>query len=119
MCVRVSVFLSVCVWLCTRMRASLCPTFVVDEEGVGGQGVLVVGDVLQDVGQVYVHPNHTQKQVTEVARTAHGHDEPCMGHRTQRWSCVHMQCSRYRWDLLFLKWTFPSLLIPACSSKFK
>lgn len=54
---------------------SVLLTFVVDEERVWSQRVLVVGDILQDVGQVHVHPDHAQEQVPEVTRPAHSHDE--------------------------------------------
>lgn len=50
-------------------------TFVVDEEGVRRQRVLVVGDVLQDVSQVHVHPDHAQQQVAEVTGPADGHNK--------------------------------------------
>lgn len=52
------------------------PTFVVNEERVWRQGVLVVGDILQDVCEVHVHPDHAQQQVTKVTRPADGHDKP-------------------------------------------
>ncbi len=51
------------------------PTFIVYEECIWGQGVLVVGDILQYVCQIHVHSNYTQQQVPKVAWPADGHDE--------------------------------------------
>lgn len=51
------------------------PTFIVYEERIWGQGVLIVGDVLQYVCQIHVHSNYTQQQVSEVAWPADSHYE--------------------------------------------
>lgn len=50
-------------------------TFIVYEEGIRGQRVLVVGDILQYVCQIHIHSNYTQQQVSEVARSTDGHDK--------------------------------------------
>lgn len=51
------------------------PTFIVYEECIRGQGVLVVRHVLQYVCQIHVHSNYTQQQVSKVAWPADGHYE--------------------------------------------
>lgn len=64
-------------------------TFVVDEEGVRGQWVLVVGDVLQDVRQVHIHPDHAQEKVAEITRPAHGHNETWRKKKSPRKSVAY------------------------------
>lgn len=51
------------------------PTFIVYEERIWGQRVLIVGDVLQYVCQIHVHSNYTQQQISKVAWPADSHYE--------------------------------------------
>lgn len=70
--------------VCDMASSELPLTFVVYEEGVGRQRVLVVGDVLQDVRQVHVHPDHAQQEVAEVTGSAHRHDKTWWGEKFKK-----------------------------------
>lgn len=50
-------------------------TFVIYEESVRGQRVLVVGDVLEDISEVHVHSHNSKQKVSKVARAADCHNE--------------------------------------------
>lgn len=78
-------------------------TFIIDEEGVGSQGVLVIGDILQDVGKIDIYSNNSQQEVPKVTGFTDSHYQALEGekhHKTIRniiWLII-LRGNRAFWD---------------------
>lgn len=57
-------------------------TFIINEEGVGSQGVLVIGDIFQDIGKVDIYSNNSQQEVPEVTGFTDSHYQALEGEKT-------------------------------------
>lgn len=48
-------------------------TFIINEESVGAQGVLIIGDIFQDICEINIYSNNPEQQVSKVTRFTDSH----------------------------------------------
>lgn len=48
-------------------------TFIINEECVGTQGVLIIGDIFQDIRKINIYSNNPEQQVSKVTWFTYSH----------------------------------------------